>query len=197
MDEILPGIWHWTRVHPRIHKAVSSYFLTAEGILIDPLLPEGGADALPGKPLHVLLTNRHHYRDSGAFAKRFGCEVHCSEAGMHEFDRGEAVTPFRYGDELPGGIVAVEIGALCTDETALHIARHGAVALADGVVREGDGPLATVPAPLLGDDPEAVVQGLRASYRRLLERDFDHLLLAHGTPVIGGGKQALAEFVAG
>jgi hypothetical protein len=36
---------------------------------------------------------------------------------------------------------------------------------------------------------------LRDSLRRLLELDFDHLLFAHGEPLVGEGKAALREFV--
>ena len=32
---------------------------------------------------------------------------------------------------------------------------------------------------------------------RMLERDFDTLLFAHGDPLVGGGRQALERFVAG
>jgi hypothetical protein len=53
-----------------------------------------------------------------------------------------------------------------------------------------------VPDSLLGDDPEDVKAGLRGSLEALLDRDFDHLLLAHGEPVVGGGRAALREFVA-
>jgi hypothetical protein len=45
------------------------------------------------------------------------------------------------------------------------------------------------------DEPEQTKAGLRDAYRRLLELDFEHLLLAHGEPVIGNGKKALAAFV--
>ncbi len=31
--------------------------------------------------------------------------------------------------------------------------------------------------------------------RGLLTRDFDHLLFAHGEPLIGGGKAALRDFL--
>ena len=79
-----------------------------------------------------------------------------------------------------------EVGAICPDECALHIAAGpGVLACADGVVRwrEGD-PLGFVPDGLLGDDPEAVKDGLRAAYARIAdELDFDALLLAHGGPV--------------
>jgi hypothetical protein len=106
------------------------------------------------------------------------------------------VRGFRPGERLPGGIESHEIGVLCPDETAFRIPGAApALAVADGVVRDGEGPLAFVPDPLLGDDPEAVKRGLRAAYRRLLALDFEHLLPAHGHPWIGGARQALAEFV--
>jgi hypothetical protein len=50
---------------------------------------------------------------------------------------------------------------------------------------------------LLGDDPEGVKAGLREAYSRLLDRDFDSLLFAHGDPLIGGGKEALRDFAQG
>ena len=45
------------------------------------------------------------------------------------------------------------------------------------------------------DDPEQTKEGLRAAYRRLLDLDFDLLLLAHGQPVVGGARDALRAFV--
>ena len=103
---------------------------------------------------------------------------------------------FRAGDVLPGGIESFEVGAICPDETALHIATaEGALAIADGIVRDGDGSLAFVADELLGEEPAEVKQGLRAAYARLLGLEFDHLLFAHGEPWLGGGKVALRAFV--
>ena len=195
MREILPRVFHWTVIHPKIKIEVSSYYLADDQVLIDPLEPVEGLDWFPTKPKHILLSNRHHYRDSGKFADRFGCVVWCVETGLHEFQKGEEVRPFRFGDKLPGNITAVEIGALCPDETAFHIPKaEGLVALADGAIRQGESPLQFVPDQYIGDDPAGVKARLRESYRRLLELDFDHLLLAHGPPWVGGGRQALREF---
>ena len=47
------------------------------------------------------------------------------------------------------------------------------------------------------DDPEQTKDRLREAYRRLLELDFDLLLLAHGEPVVGGANDALRAFVDG
>jgi hypothetical protein len=194
--EVAPGIWHWVELHPRIKIPVSSYYLPAERVVIDPLAPSDGLDFFDehGQPTDVLLTNRHHYRSSGEFARRFGATVRCVREGMHEFTHGEQVEPFEFGDELPGGIVAHRVGAICPDETALHIPAREALALADGAVRgEPGGPLSFVPDFLM-DDPETTKAGLRESYRRLAELEFRHLLLAHGEPLVGDGRAALAAF---
>lgn len=136
MKEILPGILHWTRVHPNIKIEVSSYYLVEERVLIDPLIPDEGVEVFPTTPEHVLLTNRHHHRDSGALREKFGCKVRCVEQGMHEFKKAEVVEPFSFGDTLPGGIEALEVGAICPDETALLIPRgEGVLAVADEIGR--------------------------------------------------------------
>ena len=196
MEQIVPGIWHWTALHPNIKISVHSYYLEEEGILLDPITPDDGVDWFTdhGPPSDVLLTNRHHYRSTGEFVERFGVAVRCARPGLHEFARGEPVEPFDFGDELRGGIVALEVGAICPDETAFHIPGHGALALADGAVRrEPGGPLVFVPDHFM-DEPEATRQGLRTAYRGLADLDFRHLLLAHGEPFVETGREALAEF---
>jgi len=196
MREILPGVYHWTATHPSIKIEVSSYYLARERVLVDPLFPDGGTDAFPEPPKHIVLTNRHHYRGSAKFVDTFGCTVWASAPGMHEFEDGRQVKPFNFGDTLPGGIQAIEIAAICPDETALYIEREGGIlAVADGVVRMADSPLGFVPDDYIGDDPAAVKLALAKAYRRVLDRDFDTLLLAHGNPWVRGAKNALREFV--
>ena len=175
-----------------------SHFVVAAAALIDPMLPEEGLDWFEGerRPERILLTNRHHYRRSDRFAERFDCPVLCHESGLHEFGAGQEVQGFAFGDEPAPGIVAREVGVICPDESALEITDPRALAIADGAIRADRGSLAFVPDRYIGDDPEAVKGGLRASYRRLLELDFDALLMAHGAPLVGDGKRALESFAA-
>jgi hypothetical protein len=195
MEEILPGVWRWTAMHPNIRKEVSSHWVPDSGAVIDPLLPEEGLEAFGERePDRVLLSNRHHLRDAGRFADSFGCTIHCSEPGLHEFDGGPGVEGFEFGAEVAPGIDALEVGAICPDESALLIRDPGALVIADGIVHYGDR-LEFVSDPLLGDDPEGVKSGLRESYSRSLDREFDNLLFAHGDPVLGDGKAALERFV--
>ena len=89
MEEILPGIHHWTALHPRIGQRVSSYYVEPAGILIDPMAPEDGLgffEELDLPPQQIVLTNRHHYRDSDRFREAFGCVVRASDPGLHKFE---------------------------------------------------------------------------------------------------------------
>jgi hypothetical protein len=197
MREILPGIHHWTAIHPRIRQPVSSYFLEEQQVLIDPLVPREGLEWFEHRPPRlILLTNRHHYRQSDRFAEAFECRVRCSESGLHQFKGGPDVEGFAWGDALAPGVTAVEIDAICPDDAALHIAvGDGVIAFADALIRPGGGPLTFVPDFLMGEDPEAVKAGVLDSLQDLLELPFESLLFAHGEPLVGGGKRAIREFV--
>jgi hypothetical protein len=198
MQEILPGIFHWTRAHPKIKIHVSSYYLEPERVLIDPLIPDEGLEWFAeSPPENIYLSIRHHYRHCAEVAERFGCEIWCVEQGLHEFTHGETVRGFNFGDTLSGDIQSVEIGSICPDEGALYIEREGGcVVLADGCVKLEDGPLQFVPDSLLGADPEGVKAGLRTAFGRLLDDySFQHVLLSHGGPLVGNGREQLAEFI--
>jgi len=183
-------------MHPKIKIEVSSYYVADSGTLIDPMFPAEGVEWFRerGEPRRVVLTNRHHRRQSDDFKEAFGCAVLCHEAGLHEFEGGPEVEGFRFGDELAPGIVALEVGVICPEETALQIdLGEGLLSFADGLINHGE--LGFVSDWLLGDDPAGVKRGLRDSLRALLDREFDSLLFAHGDPLLGGGKRVLRQFV--
>lgn len=199
MDELAPGLWHWTAFRDTIRRTVHSAYDENSRTLIDPMLPDDGTAWLAehGPPERIVLANRHHLRHSARLAEAFGCSVHCHEAGLWDLhDAPVRVHGFRFGDELAPGLVAHRVAAICPEETALHVATGpGALAVADGVIRDDDGQLAFVSDFLLGDDPERIKQGLADAYLRLAEQlEFDVLLLAHGDPLVGGAREALRAF---
>lgn len=201
MDEVLPGVLHWTTFHEGIGQPVHSHFFVEGCALFDPRVPgDGGLEdvARHGRPETVLLSNRHHLRHAEAFAERFGCPIRAHRSGLHAFaDGGPHVQPYEYGDAVAPGVVALEVGALTPEDTAFRIAAgDGALLFADAVIRGEDGELAFVPDGLMGDDPEDVKAGLTAALERLLEQDFDALLFAHGAPIASGGHERLEAFVA-
>ena len=203
MNELLPGIFHWRVVHPDIQIEVDSYYVSSlnPAFLIDPLVPQQGTDWFRERPApqHIYLTNRLHDRHCRQFIKNFGVTVWCHEAGLQEFMDGNlAVTAFRFGDELPGGVRALKIGILCPEETALLLPSAGGVlSIGDAIINE-DGELGFVPDTLIGDAPPVVKRGLKAAFLQICQQEtFDHLLFAHGDPIIGGVRDTLRTFCQG
>jgi len=203
MREILPGVHHWETLHPRIEAFVSSYWLEEGGVLIDPLIPEDvGIDWFANRsqePGTVILTNRHHLREGVIFRETFGCPILVNGAGLWEFTDGEPVEGFDPPAELPGGVRALELGGICPDDTVLHVPSKSALAFADGIVRGGldssVGELGFVPDSLM-DDPPGTKRALLDGLERLLEEvEFENVLLAHGAPLIGDGRERLQELL--
>src|SRR6185369_5815054 len=111
----------------------------------------------------------------------FGCPVWVPRKGLRRLKpelRAHA-RGYGTGDRLPGGLRAVGIGVLCPDEFAVLLPELKAASVADGLIRQGKGPLTFVPVWHLADDPRDVPKikrGLRKSYAKLAKQRWDHLL---------------------
>jgi hypothetical protein len=197
MEELLPGVWHWTARHPRIGSNVHSHWVADAATLIDPMVPPGEGIAWfrsHGPPERILLSCRHHLRDSERFIEEFGCAIFAHESGLHEFEDGPDVRGYSYGDEVAPGIVAREYARICPDDAVLHLlGGNGTLLFGDGLINYGS--LGFVSDRLIGDDPERVKGEMYAALAKLLDLKFDNLLFAHGEPLIGGGHDALRDFV--
>ncbi len=191
MEEVLDGVFHWKAVHPRVGIEVGCHFVAGSGTAIDPLLPSEGIEWFEGRALQrIVLSNRHHLRHAPQLADRFACPILCHETGLHEFEGGPKVDGFSFGDLLAGDVLALEMDAICPDDTVLRIeADGGALLFADSLIHHGE--VGFVPDSLIGDDPEGVKHRIRERCAALLDEDFEHLLFAHGDPLLGGGRDAL------
>jgi len=196
MNEVLPGVWHWTAVHDRIKQPVHSHWLADARVVLDPMVPPEGVPDLAPAPERVVLTNRHHLRDAERFVEEFGAvPILAPEAGMHEFGSDAPdVGAYAVGDEVAAGVTAHPMGAIAPDDTVLHIRAggEGLLAFADAII-VWDGELAFVPDFLM-DEPDKVKRDTLERIEELLTLDFNHLLFAHGDPVIGTGRAVLEDF---
>jgi len=198
MDEILPGLLHWTARHPRIEMDVSSHYFELAGALFDPLEPEGGLGFLDGRapPERIVLTCRHHLRDTAVLSERFGATVHCNELGLHEFEGSDVhVKGFKPGETVAPSVQALQMGGIAPDDTAVLLdVPGGALLFADALMHYEDD-VSFVPDSLMSDDPEADKRRMLDSLDALMEREADTLLFAHGDPIVGGGNRVLRDFV--
>jgi glyoxylase-like metal-dependent hydrolase (beta-lactamase superfamily II) len=199
VKEILPGIYHWKAKHPNTGSMASSYFVAESGTLLDPMVPpDVGLDWFDDEHQvqAIALTNRHHDREAKAYCERFEVgPVLVPDSGLHEFEGKDLeVAGYAPGEEIITGIVVHEVGAICPDDMALEIRSAGALAMADGLVHV-EGRVRFVSDGLM-DNPDQTKRELAQSLEQLLDVDFDTMLFAHGDPIVGGGKQALRDFLA-
>ena len=190
MQEITPGIRHWSAVHPKIGWVVSSYWLPGLRVLLDPLeVPEEVDDVD-----EIVLSNRHHRRSAFEARERFGAVVRVPRSGLHEFSENDPVEPYDFGEPLAGGaITAYQVTELWPDDGALHIPSLDALAIADTVLNESDR-LQFMP-DVCFDEAAAEQRSIQEGLGRLAEElEFTHLLLAHGAPLVGDGRERLREF---
>jgi hypothetical protein len=193
MREIFTGVHHWTAMRDTIGMRVSSHWVQPAGVVIDPLVPEEGLGAFDGLRA-VVLTTGLHTRHAQRFADEFSIPIRAPREATARLGDRLSFDPYDDDEELADGVRAVRIGALCPDEYALHItATEAAVAFADAVEHHEEA-LGFFPDSLLGDDPEGVKEGIREALRGLAGRDIQHLLFAHGDPIIGDGRAVLARF---
>ena len=196
MQELLPGLYHWYATHPGHGSQVSCHFAAASGTVFDPLLPDEGIEWFDDhRPQRIVLSTRHHLRHSERIAERFGCPILAHEAGLHEFEDGPEVEGFAFGDRIADDVIALTMDAISPDDTVLRIeAAEGALLFADSIVNQGE--IGFVSDRLIGDEPEEVKTKIVERAAALLDEEFDHLLFAHGDPVIGDGKAQLRAFCA-
>src|SRR3954451_24479114 len=121
MNEIVPGIFHWTAQHPDIHSRVSSYYVEPAGIVIDPLEPEDGMgffDGLDLAPQQVVLTSGLHWRHADRFPHRYDAVVRVVAEGIERWgdDSDRDAEPFHYNDEVAPGVIAHEVARIAPDD---------------------------------------------------------------------------------
>ena len=202
-EELRPGLWRWTAHHEEWKQEVAAVAIASEAelVLIDPLLVgdrwQRLEDALDGRQLHVLLTIHWHVRSAGEIASRFGgARVWAHSRNRAAVARRAPVTDvFRLGDELPGGLVALE--ARPRSEVLFWEPRSRALIAGDALLGDGEKGegLHTCPNWWLPDSTS--LQELRASLRPALELPVEMVLTSHGAPVLTGAREELARVATG
>lgn len=193
MKEILSGVHTWSAFSQEKGFDFNGYAVetSAGTVLIDPPAPADGWDALDAlAPFHcVFVTNRNHSRDARGFADRYGVPVriHERDAEAAEVRADETVTG---AETVAGELTLVHVPGKSPGELAFFVPGRRALIVGDAVIGVPSGKLATYPDGKVDDRAE-----LLRSLARLLELDFESLLLCDGTPAITGGKHKLRRFV--
>ncbi len=208
MDEIAPGIWRWAAPHPEWRpdidwgREVASFALVVDDtlVLVDPLVPDDvwpRVDELAAEraSIAVMITIPFHVRSSDDVLARYGTKasVWAHPAVAKELRDRSALRPIVPGAPLPAGATAYAIGR--RQELPLWFPSHRALAFGDAIVGV-DGSL-RVWEKLEG--PKRV-EWYRTRYlpklEPLLALETESVLVTHGPPVVGGGRDALRQALA-
>jgi glyoxylase-like metal-dependent hydrolase (beta-lactamase superfamily II) len=203
MREILPGIFTWGSTYADRPWDLNGYAIRLEDctILVDPPAPEDDWSSFNLiKPItKIVLTNRDHVRDAELFRTRFGAQlvVGADEvAQLAPIAVDEAVSE---GDLIAGALRVIHLPGKSAGEIGLYFsqAHHalsremgGILLLGDAIIGNPPGALGLIPEPKLDDSSK-----LKRSLRKLLDYDFDVLLLCDGQPLLSGGKRKVVEFL--
>ena len=213
VSRLAEGLWRWTAPHPAWtpdqggpegwDQEVSSLYLEAPNavVLIDPLVPGDERDRFFGaldadveraaRPVAIVITLDDHERSADELRERYDADV-LATGPAREAMRAGVTRTFAPGDELPGGIEALDAGR--PGEVVLWIAAHATLFTGDAILGAPDG-LRLCPDGWLprGTSPER----FRNVLRPLLELPVQRVVPAHGEPVPVGARAALSRALGG
>jgi glyoxylase-like metal-dependent hydrolase (beta-lactamase superfamily II) len=194
--ELLPGIFVWPRLSERHGYDFNGALVLHEdgNLCIDPVEPPDEVLERLGKEgvARILLTNRNHARAANRVRERTGATtaIHPADA---EYARGQGAiidAELSIGEQV-GPFRVVGVPGKSPGEVALHDPRRRLLVVGDAVIGNPPGRLSLLGERVM-DDPAQ----LRASVRRLLELDFDAMLVGDGASIASGAHARLAELVA-
>jgi glyoxylase-like metal-dependent hydrolase (beta-lactamase superfamily II) len=195
MRELLPGVFTWSSFSPPHGYDFNGYFLALPGgnLCIDPAdaPPEALAELARRGVARILLSNRNHVRDANRVRSRTGARaaIHPADAAYARGQGAEIDDELQVGEHI-GPLVVVGVAGKSPGEVAFHWPARRILIVGDAVVGNPPGQCALLRDKVM-DDPAQ----LRASVRRLLELDFDTLLVGDGAPILVGAKDRLRDLV--
>src|SRR3954465_10013723 len=191
MNEVVRGVHRWVAPHPSWEPGADAespgdwpqevgcvlYHAPAAAVLIDPPGPAPLWPALDerieGRPVVVLTTMRFHGRSRDAVLERYdGVKV-------------------SHDGPMPAGVEAVPVEGF--DETMYWLPEPRALVPGDRLVGDGAGGVRPCPPSWLGSPPADAPGPRGGGLLPLLELPVEHVLVSHGEPVVGGGREAIAR----
>lgn len=201
MKEILSDVYTWHEFSEEKQLNFNGYLLIGKGesVLIDPpamteeeiLELENLAGKNSENPMKaILLSNVHHERECDEFRRKFGVPVWINEKDRAGLE-GTADKTFGEGDVLPCGLKTVKFeNQKSPGESAFFLKERGVMFVGDALVGKVPGKLNMLP-PDKYRDPVLAKKGLN----KLLEFEFESLLVGDGEPILKNAKETVKSFL--
>ena len=195
MNEIVPDVLTWTWLSEPHGYNFNGYLVrhTDGNLCIDPVPPseETLAEIARMGVARILLTNRNHSRAANVVRERTGATtlIHPDDAA-HARSQGAAIDgDLSAGDKI-GPLTIVAVPGKSPGEVALHWPERKLLIAGDAVIGHPPGQCGLLREKVM-DDPEL----LRRSVRKLLDLEFDVLLVGDGVSILHDAKSHLKKLV--
>ncbi len=195
MREIVADIFTWAWFsEPHGYNFNGHLLRHPDGNLcIDPVEPgEGVLEQIAREgAARILLTNRNHSRAANFVRARTAARtaIHPDDAAHARSQGAEIDDELRVGDEI-GPLEVIAASGKSPGEVALYWRERRILILGDAVIGNPPGSCGLLSERVM-DDPAR----LRMSVRKLLDLDFETLLVGDGEAILGGAKARLEELV--
>ncbi|MFY9268111.1 MAG: hypothetical protein WAO55_00010 [Candidatus Manganitrophaceae bacterium] len=196
MEVLFPGIEMWSWYSEEKGMNFNGYLIETgkERILIDPppMTIDDKQDLSINGVRGVVLTNRDHTRDAMECRLLLNTKIWVPKADAAEMGSITVDHTYQDGDLLPAGLKVIAISdGKSPGESALYLPREGGVMiLGDALIGQPDGTLSLLPSDKYADFRKA-----KEGIRRLLDYDFEVVLVGDGKPILSGGKKAVEAFL--
>ena len=203
MQEILPDIYTWHEFSEEKQLNFNGYLYISgkESVLIDPPgmtkqdfseLKKLAGESSDHPLKNVLLTNVHHERECDKFRKKFGASVWINEKDSAGLE-GTADKTFTDGNELPCGLITIQIeNQKSPGESAFFLKDRGVMFVGDALIGNVLGKLTMLPPDKYRDLPLA-----KNELNKLLNFEFEIMLVGDGMPILKDAKKAVKSFLEG
>ncbi len=195
MREIVSDIFTWAWFsEPHGYNFNGHLLRHPDGNLcIDPVEPgEGVLEQITREGVaRILLTNRNHSRAANSVRAKTAARtaIHPDDAAHARSQGAEIDDELRVGDEI-GPLQVIGASGKSPGEVALYWRERRILILGDAVIGNPPGSCGLLPERVM-DDPTR----LRMSVRKLLDLDFETLLVGDGEAILGGAKARLEALV--
>lgn len=207
VEELVTGIWCWEKrprgLRPGEFGGRTSYAVVIESdlLLVDPLVDGDGdpvvdaLDDLLGGDVRILVTMPYHARSAEWLWRRYRsakARIYGHPAVATRLGDVSGFTEMLGGDEVDGLARFHAIGRPPRSQQPIEIPAVRALVLGDAIVEIGGGELRIWEAPPVSDRRWRWWNtDYLPSLERLATLDTEHVLVTHGRPAIGNGKEAL------
>lgn len=195
VDRIAPylALWH---AYDSAVKAefYSTCLLTSDGAyLVDPIpLERETLDELVGssRVAGIIVTSSNHHRASGQFAEQFSAPV-LARGEAFPADQPNQLRVVADSEEICSGLRVIGIEGAAAGEIVLHYAPDGGTFIVGDVLINFEPYGFTF---LLGKYCSNEKE-MRRSLRKLLDYKAEHILFAHGTPILSRASDRLQQLL--